>query len=89
MALKWTDPSPAAFSHRTPLLVTAQKAVLGGSVQMSLQASVIAEGPTPTDEDLLEWYGVLHNALKADGWDLDLRFEQTTTVQRQITATGE
>jgi hypothetical protein len=89
MALKWTDPTPAVFSHRTPLLITAQKGIPGGSAQMSLQASVIVEGPTPTDEDLLSWYGVLHDALKADGWSLDLRFEQTTTVQRQITETGE
>ncbi|WP_033307329.1 hypothetical protein RFN58_06770 [Streptomyces iakyrus] len=89
MALQWTDPTPAVFSHRTPLLITAQKATPGGSAQMSLQASVIAEGPTPTDEELLEWYGVLYNALRADGWSLDLRFEQATTVQRQITETGE
>ncbi|MFI2426498.1 hypothetical protein ACH5A7_20780 [Streptomyces sp. NPDC018955] len=87
MALQWTDPTPAAFSHRTPLLITAQKGLPEGSAQMSLQASVIVEGPTPTDEDLLAWYGVLHAALKADGWSMDLRFEQTATVQRQITET--
>ncbi|NUO42434.1 MAG: hypothetical protein HOV82_10380 [Streptomyces sp.] len=90
MALKWTNPTPPAFSHSTPLLVSAQKGLPeGGSVSMSLQASVSVEGPTPTDEQVLEWYGVLHQALKADGWSLDLRFEQTTTVQRQITEIGE
>lgn len=88
MPLQWTAPTPPAFYHSTPVQITAQKGLPnGGSVQMTCQASVSVEGPTPTDDTLLEWYGVLHQALKADGWALDLRFEQAATVLRQIAET--
>jgi hypothetical protein len=85
MALQWSSSTTPSFPHSTPVQVAAQKSLGdGNSVTMSFQVKVGVEGPSPSDETLLEWYGVLYNALETDGWSTDLRFEQTAPVYRQI-----
>lgn len=86
MALQWSTPSPPEF----PVLpasvdVSATKDLGdGNSVFLTAQISIGVEGPTPTEETVLEWLGVLYSALKADGWTADLRFEETAVSRRFV-----
>ena len=56
---------------------------------MHCQVGLDVDGPSPSEATVLDWYGVLYDALEADGWTLELRFEQTSTVHRQIAEAGE
>lgn len=90
MPLQWSTPTSPSFTHATPVLVTAAKSLgSGSSVTMHCQVGLDVDGPSPSEATVLDWYGVLYDALEADGWTLELRFEQTSTVHRQITETGE
>lgn len=85
MPLQWSTSTTPAFPLSTLVRVSAQKSLgNGSSVMIAFPISLSIEGPAPSDETLLGWYGVLYNALEADGWTADLRFEQAATVIRQI-----
>ncbi|MDX2837975.1 hypothetical protein PV377_02975 [Streptomyces ipomoeae] len=56
----------------------------GASVTLTGQFGIGVEGPAPTDEDVLGWLGVIHSALKADGWTVGLRFEETAVSRRFV-----
>jgi hypothetical protein len=85
MALQWGVPSTITFHPQTSVDVIATKALGGGSsTGMFFRVTFGGEGPEPTEETVLGWLAVLHNAFEADGWTADLRFTQTTSVTRQI-----
>jgi hypothetical protein len=86
MVLQWSTPSAPEFP-RPPANVTfsATKDLGDGtSVTMAGQIGIGVEGPTPTDEDVLGWLGLIHGALKADGWAMGLRFEETAVSRRFV-----
>jgi len=86
MALQWSTPSPPEFPLPPTNVDVSAKKDFGDDTSVSLTAkvSIGVEGPTPTEETVLEWLRVLYDALKADGWTADLRFEETAVARRHV-----
>lgn len=86
MALQWSQPSTAAFDRLPTVELSATKlrGDDGDNVSLTGALSLSVEGPTPDEDTVLGYLDVLYRALKADGWDADLRIEQTTVVRRGV-----
>lgn len=86
MALQWSQPSTAAFDRLPTVELSAIKlrGADGDNVSLTGRLTLSVEGQTPDEAVILGWLDVVYQALKADGWDADLRIEQTTVVRRGV-----
>lgn len=91
MVLQWSTPSTPEFPLPPASVSFSATKDLGDgtSATMTGQLGIGVEGPTPSDEDVLAWIGVIHSALKADGWTAGLRFEATAMSRRFVEETEE
>jgi hypothetical protein len=90
MALQWSSPSPPEFPLPPANVTFSATKDLGDDTSVTLtgQLGFGVEGPTPTDENVLGWLGVIHGALQADGWT-GLRFEETSVSRRFVEESEE
>jgi hypothetical protein len=86
MPLQWSSPTAPEFPVvPTGVQVSATKDLGDGArVSMTGQLTLGVEGPEPSEEDAVGWLGVVYDALKADGWTVGLRFEETAVSRRHI-----
>jgi hypothetical protein len=86
VALQWSQPSPPAFDRLPTVELSAIKLLgdSGDNVSLAGTLSLTVEGPTPDEDTVLGYLDVLYRALRADGWDANLRMEQTAVVRRGV-----
>jgi hypothetical protein len=86
MTLRWSGPTEPAFNPLVDKVHMSAQKDLGDEtyVTMSCDFGIGWEGPTPTEEEILGYLGLVYDALDADGWHAQLEFTEKATVTRRI-----